>query len=365
MYRFYLVAFCVVHNGLIFPNTPDRLQQKKSLIEVIWFIMIWDWVYLSDQVLLMGSYLFRHYSGFATPKGDEKLWSCTVHKHHSLPYAKRNSQPFLASWNWVEYVYILNIYTHTYTYICVCSHWMSTWNPMLFIDMLFQIWPFLPSPFFYSSDQDPKLRLNLFFSSLYTVLKKDARAVLQFYPESAEQAVLISQCASKVFVVKTVQLILYIHITAVQVGFSGGLVVDYPNSAKSKKFYLCLSFERSFRMPTARGVETTSTTVESVVRSSVGGGRWAFFCSVIAIASWTSSVRSSPWTLFCPSSIASDDIWCLSYDFYRHERKAKKSNRNVGKTKDWIVQKKERYKRQGKEVKADSKFTGRRRAMGF
>lgn len=30
------------------------------------------------------------------------------------------------------------------------------------------------------------------------VLKKDARAVLQFYPETSEQAVIIAQAASKV-----------------------------------------------------------------------------------------------------------------------------------------------------------------------
>jgi 18S rRNA (guanine1575-N7)-methyltransferase len=81
-----------------------------------------------------------------------------------------------------------------------------------------------------SSLQDPKLRLNRFFSSLYGVLKKDARAVLQFYPENAEQAVLIAQCASRV-------------------GFAGGVVVDYPNSSKAKKYYLCLSFERNYRVP--------------------------------------------------------------------------------------------------------------------
>lgn len=97
-----------------------------------------------------------------------------------------------------------------------------------------------------SSDQDPKLRLNRFFSSLYAVLKKDARAVLQFYPETPEQAVLISQCASRV-------------------GFAGGLVVDYPNSAKSKKFYLCLSFERSYRVPVAKGTLDGST-VENIGR---------------------------------------------------------------------------------------------------
>ena len=41
-----------------------------------------------------------------------------------------------------------------------------------------------------SNDQDPKLRLNRFFSSLYSVLKKNAKAVLQFYPENPEQAIL-------------------------------------------------------------------------------------------------------------------------------------------------------------------------------
>jgi 18S rRNA (guanine1575-N7)-methyltransferase len=83
-----------------------------------------------------------------------------------------------------------------------------------------------------SSDQDPRLRLNRFFSSLYTIMKKDARAVLQFYPENEEQVLLIAQTASKV-------------------GFAGGIVVDYPNSSKAKKYYLCLSFERSYRVPTA------------------------------------------------------------------------------------------------------------------
>lgn len=98
-----------------------------------------------------------------------------------------------------------------------------------------------------SSDQDPKLRLNRFFSSLYTVLKKNAKAILQFYPESPEQAVLIMQCASRV-------------------GFAGGLVVDYPNSSKAKKYYLCLSFERTYQVPTALG--TGEGGVDAVARNS-------------------------------------------------------------------------------------------------
>ena len=32
-----------------------------------------------------------------------------------------------------------------------------------------------------SAEQDPRLRLNRFFSSLYSVLKKSARAIFQFY----------------------------------------------------------------------------------------------------------------------------------------------------------------------------------------
>jgi len=84
-----------------------------------------------------------------------------------------------------------------------------------------------------------------FFSSLYSCLKRGAKATLQFYPENTEQvrlyrmmnvgwgwivlrqphvctltpssqAVLIASCASAV-------------------GFMGGLVVDYPNSSKAKK----------------------------------------------------------------------------------------------------------------------------------
>lgn len=101
-----------------------------------------------------------------------------------------------------------------------------------------------------SSDQDPKLRLNRFFSSLYSILKKDARAVLQFYPENPEQAVLIAQCASKV-------------------GFAGGVVVDYPNSTKAKKYYLCLSFDRTYRVPKAMGSDMTDESVEVVARSNM------------------------------------------------------------------------------------------------
>jgi len=73
-------------------------------------------------------------------------------------------------------------------------------------------------------------------------------AILQFYPESPEQALLIAQSASKV-------------------GFAGGLVVNYPNSTEAKKYFLCLSFERSYKVPTALG-DVAEPGVSVIPRSS-------------------------------------------------------------------------------------------------
>ena len=98
-----------------------------------------------------------------------------------------------------------------------------------------------------TSQQDPKLRLNRFFSSLYSILKRDAKAILQFYPENSEQAVLIATAASRV-------------------GFAGGIVIDYPNSSKSKKYYLCLSFERTYKVPQALGTQGQQSSINLIGR---------------------------------------------------------------------------------------------------
>lgn len=64
-------------------------------------------------------------------------------------------------------------------------------------------------------------RLSKFFTSLYVCLARNARAVLQFYPENKKQADII-------------------HKQATAAGFFGGLLIDYPNSSKAKKHYLVL-----------------------------------------------------------------------------------------------------------------------------
>lgn len=44
---------------------------------------------------------------------------------------------------------------------------------------------------------------------------------------------------------------------SLRAGFTGGLVVDYPNSTKAKKYYLCLSFEHGYKTPAPKVAEQT------------------------------------------------------------------------------------------------------------
>ncbi|CAB9496197.1 Probable 18S rRNA (guanine-N(7))-methyltransferase [Seminavis robusta] len=160
-----------------------------------------------------------------------------------------------------------------------------------------------------SKNQNPKKRLLRFFSSLYTVLKRGGRAVLQFYPETADQAVLISETATKV-------------------GFAGGVVVDYPNSAKAKKHYLVLSFDRSStqqqqqqQRPLTTGMHEQQQQQHVTVGSTMEGAN-------------------------------------------NKKKKAPKKKKGV-KTKEWIVHKKAMQRKKGKDVRPDTKYTARRRPHKF
>ncbi|KAJ1460583.1 S-adenosyl-L-methionine-dependent methyltransferase [Pelagophyceae sp. CCMP2097] len=129
-------------------------------------------------------------------------------------------------------------------------------------------------------------RLGRFFSSLFRCLKRGSRAALQFYPQNEEQATLIATAAGKA-------------------GFAGGIVVDYPNSTRAKKYYLCLSMETSYRKP-------------------VG-------------ADGKPQVEK------------------------RQPRKGKKPRKD----RDWVLDKKSHARKNGKDVKADTKYTGRKRKDRF
>jgi len=81
----------------------------------------------------------------------------------------------------------------------------------------------------------PAKRLAALFDSLFACLTKGARAVFQFYPENERQVDMIMQAATKA-------------------GFGGGMVVDFPNSSKAKKYYLVLMCGgATTRLPSALG----------------------------------------------------------------------------------------------------------------
>ncbi|XP_036164217.1 probable 18S rRNA (guanine-N(7))-methyltransferase [Myotis myotis] len=146
----------------------------------------------------------------------------------------------------------------------------------------------------------PAKRLYCFFSSLYSVLVRGARAVLQLYPENSEQLELITT-------------------QAIRAGFTGGVVVDYPNSAKAKKFYLCLFSGPSTFLP--KGLNEIKEEEE-------------------AKESTFTSKR-------VPYRIARSGV----------VRKMK--------TREWVLEKKERRRRQGKEVRPDTQYTGHKRKPYF
>ncbi|KAF2863651.1 S-adenosyl-L-methionine-dependent methyltransferase [Piedraia hortae CBS 480.64] len=84
-----------------------------------------------------------------------------------------------------------------------------------------------------SSDVSPEGRLKRFFEGLYASLKRDGKAVCQFYPKNPQQRTLISNAAIKA-------------------GFGVGILEDDPDT-KNVKYYLVLTIGGSGEMTNAVG----------------------------------------------------------------------------------------------------------------
>ncbi|KAF9526990.1 S-adenosyl-L-methionine-dependent methyltransferase [Crepidotus variabilis] len=147
----------------------------------------------------------------------------------------------------------------------------------------------------------PPHRLHRFFTTLHSAMRNPSRVILQFYPSSDDQIQLITSIAQKA-------------------GFGGGIVVDYPNSKKAKKVFLCLL---------------------------VGGG---------------GSQQQVPQGLQGDEEHDSKAV----FEKRRERMKSKHGKRKSVKDRDWILKKKELYRKRGKEdVPNDSKYTGRKRKTQF
>lgn len=148
------------------------------------------------------------------------------------------------------------------------------------------------------TEHNPHKRLNCFFTTLYASLRKGARAVLQFYPENVAQTEMLTAYAMRA-------------------GFSGGLLVDYPNSTKAKKYFLCL---------------TAGPPVKGAVE---------------------------------PRPLGVDDENAVTVGNRRTQAKGRRKAGDGTSRKDWVISKKERRRRQGHQVRPDSKYTGRKRRVHF
>lgn len=145
---------------------------------------------------------------------------------------------------------------------------------------------------------NPVKRIYKFFCTLYSCLGRGRKAVFQFYPENPAQVELLTG-------------------QAMRAGFTGGVVVDFPNSSKAKKMFLCLFAGTVMnKLPAALGTGASQGNPQAIAYS----GR--------------------------------------ANQHGRNRKSAKKSR-------DWILEKKERRKRQGRDVKEDSKYTGRKRKTRF
>ncbi|KDN40868.1 S-adenosyl-L-methionine-dependent methyltransferase [Tilletiaria anomala UBC 951] len=167
----------------------------------------------------------------------------------------------------------------------------------------------------------PAARLSTFFTSLYACLSRGSRAVFQFYPESDEQARFIMSFATRA-------------------GFGGGLVVDFPNSKKAKKFYLVLWV----------GGEMVGRNGERQAQELPQG----------LVAEHEAQAAAAEQGV---------GIGSVKYegkrDTIKMSKKAKAKAKANLKGREWIMHKKELNKRRGKEVPQDSKYTGRKRKTAF
>ncbi|KYM99330.1 PREDICTED: probable 18S rRNA (guanine-N(7))-methyltransferase [Cyphomyrmex costatus] len=101
---------------------------------------------------------------------------------------------------------------------------------------------------------------------------------------------------------------------ATKAGFFGGVVVDFPNSTKAKKMFLVLMTGGAAALPKALGVDNEDTqTISNSKREYI------------------KKTRGKP----------------------------------LKKSREWILEKKERRRRQGKKVRDNSKYTGRKRSGRF
>lgn len=171
--------------------------------------------------------------------------------------------------------------------------------------------------------EHPKRRLTRLFVTLHSALTRSARAIFQFFPSNSDQIELVLGCASKA-------------------GFSGGMVVDFPNSTKAKKYYLCLmtggngiceGMPKGLTEESARAMEQDESDGDDSEEEAE---------TLNSSVSAQKTVKVGP-----------------------RQRQKMAKIKKATKDRSWVLRKKELYRKRGKDVKDDSKYTARKRRPKF
>ncbi|EAN85418.1 hypothetical protein, conserved [Trypanosoma cruzi] len=173
----------------------------------------------------------------------------------------------------------------------------------------------------------PQRRLRALFQSLYNALHRGAKAALQFYPSNVEQVHMITRAA-------------------MLCGFTGGVVVDFPHSAKAKKHYLVIQAGQVAggfvpRLPI--DVHDSDEEDEASFSDEEGDEQY-----MTARVGGRVRVKRS-----------------RSHNDGPARKRRRKDNRPVTGTKEWVLLKKSERRKFGLPTTDDSKYTMRKRRPRF
>lgn len=180
-----------------------------------------------------------------------------------------------------------------------------------------------------------------FFTTLHASLSRGARAVFQFYPQDDDQVRMIMSAATRA-------------------GFGGGLVVDYPNSKKAKKFFLVLWSGGAMTRPKNMEEYGQDMAVDEA-QALPQGLRAEHEQDLDEDGQPRAGASSSSNKVKFQSKRERPGIAGGRGKSKKQRQKEDKFGMEKG-SKEWVMRKKDLYRKRGKEdVPTDSKYTGRKR----
>ncbi|KAK2956663.1 putative S-adenosyl-L-methionine-dependent methyltransferase [Blattamonas nauphoetae] len=200
-------------------------------------------------------------------------------------------------------------------------------------------------------DAQPFQRLKLFFQTLNHCLRRGGRAVIQFYPENGHQLEEMQRCAT-------------------QAGFGGGLLCDYPNSTRQKKWYFVLFAGTAkidpIAMPQAlmAGEDQNDSDTDSSDDSDEEEEEEESGDGMILDSNSDDEDESDaegPIEKKKTSVIQSN----VQFEWKREKRSQRDRRKKQKNLKQKVMEQKERQQRQGKDVRRNTKYTGRKRKSGW